>query len=383
MSGQESGSVEVPGAEAGARAGQAPRPAGDPDTAGAHAVYTTACWKPCNIALTNSARLRHPTFAENTRERSFCKHACRRWTEDKDGRTSEWDQLLAKSSSRSGSYPSGNGAQVRDAQAAAEAAAATIAKLERQYIEERNLRREVRHLRHSKGPVVDGCTCSATAFYRACSICTQRASFLPTHQHQTSVHNRGNAMLVCVHLTGLDGFVLLCMPWRLSTDRETGTGLGSMQGKWQHVTVVWWQVHEELQVLRGNIRVVCRARPSVQGEQSILAFPMAGALTVSPPDKRISDFEFNASFGPDSTQVTLHASILSNLTNSGCGFITLKAPIGPAVRCCVLNLGMWLQEDVFEEIAPLIRSCVDGYNACIFAYGQTGSGERKSAWPRG
>jgi len=40
-----------------------------------------------------------------------------------------------------------------------------------------------------------------------------------------------------------------------------------------------------------------------------------------------------------------------------------------------------VQEDVFEEIAPLIRSCVDGYNACIFAYGQTGSGEHKYAWP--
>jgi len=72
---------------------------------------------------------------------------------------------------------------------------------------------------------------------------------------------------------------------------------------WRHVTAVWRQVHEELQVLRGNIRVVCRARPSAAGEPSILAFPMAGALTVSPPDKRISDFEFNASFGPDSSQV--------------------------------------------------------------------------------
>lgn len=30
---------------------------------------------------------------------------------------------------------------------------------------------------------------------------------------------------------------------------------------------------------------------------------------------------------------------------------------------------------VFEEVSPLVRSCVDGYNACIFAYGQTGSGK--------
>jgi len=34
-----------------------------------------------------------------------------------------------------------------------------------------------------------------------------------------------------------------------------------------------------------------------------------------------------------------------------------------------------VQEAVFREVAPLVRSCADGYNACIFAYGQTGSGK--------
>ncbi|XP_038652411.1 kinesin-like protein KIFC3 [Scyliorhinus canicula] len=33
------------------------------------------------------------------------------------------------------------------------------------------------------------------------------------------------------------------------------------------------------------------------------------------------------------------------------------------------------QEEVFEEIEPLVTSCIDGYNICIFAYGQTGSGK--------
>lgn len=63
-------------------------------------------------------------------------------------------------------------------------------------------------------------------------------------------------------------------------------------------------MHEELQVLRGNIRVVCRARP-LQGAAggSALAFPMPGAVTVSPPDRLPADFEFNACFGAESTQV--------------------------------------------------------------------------------
>ena len=34
-------------------------------------------------------------------------------------------------------------------------------------------------------------------------------------------------------------------------------------------------------MLRGNIRVVCRARPGA--EQSVLAFPAPGAITVYPP----------------------------------------------------------------------------------------------------
>lgn len=30
---------------------------------------------------------------------------------------------------------------------------------------------------------------------------------------------------------------------------------------------------------------------------------------------------------------------------------------------------------VFQEIEPLVTSCIDGYHVCIFAYGQTGSGK--------
>ncbi|KAK9840727.1 hypothetical protein WJX81_000449 [Elliptochloris bilobata] len=93
--------------------------------------------------------------------------------------------------------------------------------------------------------------------------------------------------------------------------------------------------HEALQVLRGNIRVLVRVRPELGGSgDSVLAFPMAGAVVVSPPNRRVADFTVDAVLGPDSSQA-----------------------------------------DVFAEVAPLIESVVDGYNACILAYGQTGSGK--------
>ena len=30
---------------------------------------------------------------------------------------------------------------------------------------------------------------------------------------------------------------------------------------------------------------------------------------------------------------------------------------------------------VFDEVMPVITSCLDGYNVCILAYGQTASGK--------
>ncbi|UPQ98799.1 kinesin [Chloropicon primus] len=99
------------------------------------------------------------------------------------------------------------------------------------------------------------------------------------------------------------------------------------------------KTHEQLQQIRGNIRVLCRIRPAlVRGEgdaadKVATTIPMPGLIRLN-KDRRNMDFEYNSCFGGDSTQ-----------------------------------------EEVFEEISPLIMSFADGYNACIFAYGQTGSGK--------
>ncbi|PRP85420.1 hypothetical protein PROFUN_06966 [Planoprotostelium fungivorum] len=98
----------------------------------------------------------------------------------------------------------------------------------------------------------------------------------------------------------------------------------------------------QLEELKGNIRVYCRVRPLSSDEienahKSAIDFPQADTLTVTQfvggkEDKK--SFEFERVFGPNS-----------------------------------------LQSDVFSDVKPLMTSVIDGYNVCIFAYGQTGSGK--------
>lgn len=89
------------------------------------------------------------------------------------------------------------------------------------------------------------------------------------------------------------------------------------------------------QVLRGNIRVLARVRPPTRGAPPAVSVPLEGLVSLQDPGSlRAREFEFDAVFGPAAAQ-----------------------------------------EDVFREVAPLVRSAVDGYNACILAYGQTGSGK--------
>ncbi len=95
----------------------------------------------------------------------------------------------------------------------------------------------------------------------------------------------------------------------------------------------------QLQELKGNIRVYCRVRPLSHREKdsdvNSINFPEEGSLTITNPEKKTTNaFEFDQVFNPSSTQ-----------------------------------------EEVFSEVADLVTSVMDGYNCCIFAYGQTGSGK--------
>ncbi|KAK6269429.1 hypothetical protein POUND7_006534 [Theobroma cacao] len=101
-------------------------------------------------------------------------------------------------------------------------------------------------------------------------------------------------------------------------------------------------LYNQVQDLKGTIRVYCRVRPFLQGQtngqSSVDYIGENGNIMIVNPLKQGKDarkvFSFNKVFGPNVSQ-----------------------------------------EQIYVDTQPLIRSVLDGFNVCIFAYGQTGSGK--------
>ncbi|KAJ1415519.1 P-loop containing nucleoside triphosphate hydrolase [Sesbania bispinosa] len=101
-------------------------------------------------------------------------------------------------------------------------------------------------------------------------------------------------------------------------------------------------LYNQVQDLKGAIRVYCRVRPFLpgqsNGQSSVDYIGENGNIMILNPLKQGKDarrvFSFNKVFATSTTQ-----------------------------------------EQIYADTQPLVRSVLDGYNVCIFAYGQTGSGK--------
>eukprot|EP00011_Vannellida_sp_DIVA3-517-6-12_P010659 CAMPEP_0114619368 /NCGR_PEP_ID=MMETSP0168-20121206/8179_1 /TAXON_ID=95228 ORGANISM="Vannella sp., Strain DIVA3 517/6/12" /NCGR_SAMPLE_ID=MMETSP0168 /ASSEMBLY_ACC=CAM_ASM_000044 /LENGTH=666 /DNA_ID=CAMNT_0001830537 /DNA_START=87 /DNA_END=2087 /DNA_ORIENTATION=+ len=111
------------------------------------------------------------------------------------------------------------------------------------------------------------------------------------------------------------------------------------------------KLHNSILELKGNIRVFCRVRPMLPGEEGspdgysfpdstrqkrniTVALPSSSSAVGNSGNGKAYDFQFDNVFSPHSTQ-----------------------------------------SEVFQEISALVQSALDGYHVCIFTYGQTGSGK--------
>ncbi|PON88637.1 Kinesin-like protein [Trema orientale] len=98
------------------------------------------------------------------------------------------------------------------------------------------------------------------------------------------------------------------------------------------------QVLNEYLDMRGNIRVFCRIRPIAVGESFGRLKPVAALdsskVLLKLAENKSKTYSYDKVFHPGSSQ-----------------------------------------DEVFAEVEPVIKSALDGYNACIFAYGQTGTGK--------
>lgn len=111
------------------------------------------------------------------------------------------------------------------------------------------------------------------------------------------------------------------------------------------------KLHNQVQELKGNIRVFCRVRPSLSSE------PTDEAARIMYPDT-----------GKESKEV----EILGPEEKSSLGNVTTKTNAFAFDRVFTPDAA---NTDVFDEISQLVQSALDGYNVCIFCYGQTGSGK--------
>ncbi|KAM7535266.1 hypothetical protein Aperf_G00000090904 [Anoplocephala perfoliata] len=117
-------------------------------------------------------------------------------------------------------------------------------------------------------------------------------------------------------------------------------------------------LHNQLQEVSGNIRVISRFRPPEECDDGNAEFPFEFCAM----DKIFVCGKFIPATITYQRQLGLNQPQAYSARDE---FFAFNRVFQDTAN----------QEDIFEEIRPMIASFVDGYNVCILAYGPTGSGK--------
>lgn len=123
--------------------------------------------------------------------------------------------------------------------------------------------------------------------------------------------------------------------------KEAMVELDILTDKYKKEQKIRKALNNELEDIKGKVRVYCRVRPLSNSELEdevhrnvCTNIVDEFSIIVGKERNRTKEYIFDSVFGPESTQ-----------------------------------------DAVFEDTKRLVQSAVDGFNVCIFAYGQTGSGK--------
>ncbi|RYG56707.1 hypothetical protein EON66_02220 [archaeon] len=155
-------------------------------------------------------------------------------------------------------------------------------------------------------------------------------------------------------------------------------------------------LHNQVQELKGNIRVYVRVRPFLSGDGVPGA---AEAVEEAFEDEEACAGEHYADEDVSFTMPAHSSSAASMPSQDAVESAIVCAPDGTSLDILQppprgTKLGFTkreqppvrftfdtvfgprsTQEDIFMEVNHLVQSALDGYNVCLFSYGQTGSGK--------
>ncbi|PWA58741.1 kinesin motor domain-containing protein [Artemisia annua] len=155
------------------------------------------------------------------------------------------------------------------------------------------------------------------------TVCDIIKSLPSTADYENDYHDSANC-----HDDDLDDFLISKLRAELSVLNEEVSRLNAQRR----------QVLNEFLQLKGSIRVFCRIRPTINGENYSHKKPVvpmdSNGIVLNFTENKTKLYNFDQVFHPDSSQ-----------------------------------------NEVFSEVEPVIKSALDGYNVCILAYGQTGTGK--------